>query len=35
MLEWSDPLYKQLAEILPKGEELAEYIVSLDIEARK
>ena len=35
MLEWNDPLYKQLAEILPKGEELADYIVSLDIEARK
>ena len=35
MLEWNDPLYKQLAEILPKGEEVADYVVSLDIEARK
>ena len=35
MLEWNDPLYKQLAEILPKGEGVADYVVSLDIEARK
>jgi len=35
MQEWNDPLYKQIAERLPKGEEIADYIVSVDIEARK
>ncbi|MDR0238763.1 MAG: arsenite methyltransferase [Deltaproteobacteria bacterium] len=35
MQEWNDPLYKQIAEALPKGEEIADYVVSLDIEARK
>lgn len=32
---WNDPLYRQIAEALPKGEEMADYIVSLSIEARK
>lgn len=35
MQDWNDPLYKQIAEILPKGEEMADYVVSLSIEARK
>ena len=35
MQNWNDPLYKQIAEALPKGEEMADYVVSLDIEARK
>jgi len=35
MQEWNDPLYKQIAAALPKGEEIADYIVSLEIEARK
>ena len=35
MQDWNDPLYKQVAEALPKGEELADYLVSLSIEARK
>jgi len=35
MQDWNDPLYKQIAEALPKGEEIADYVVSLDIEARK
>ena len=35
MQDWNDPLYKQIAENLPKGEELADYLVSLDIEAIK
>jgi len=35
MQEWNDPLYKQIAETLPKGEEIADYIVSLSIEACK
>jgi Methylase involved in ubiquinone/menaquinone biosynthesis len=35
MQDWNDPLYKQVAEALPKGEELADYLVSMSIEARK
>jgi SAM-dependent methyltransferase len=35
MLEWNDPLYKQIVEALKKGEEITDYVVSLDIEARK
>ncbi len=35
MQDWNDPLYKQLAEALPKGGEMADYVVSLSIEARK
>ncbi|WP_310601026.1 arsenite methyltransferase [Desulfobulbus sp.] len=35
MQEWNDPLYQQIAETLPKGEEMADYVVSLSIEALK
>jgi SAM-dependent methyltransferase len=35
MRDWNDPLYKEIAETLPKGEEIADYVVSLSIEARK
>ncbi|MCL2791008.1 MAG: arsenite methyltransferase [Desulfobulbus sp.] len=35
MQEWNDPLYKEIAEALPQGEEMADYVVSLTIEARK
>lgn len=35
MQDWNDPLYKQIAEALPKGEELADYVVSLSVEAQK
>ena len=35
MQDWNDPLYKQIAATLPKGEEMADYVVSLAIEARK
>ena len=35
MQSWNDPLYKQIAEALPKSEQLADYIVSLSIEATK
>jgi len=35
MQDWNDPLYREIAETLPKGEEMADYVVSLDIEARK
>ena len=35
MQDWNDPLYKQIAEALPRGADLADYVVSLSIEARK
>lgn len=35
MQNWNDPLYRQIAEALPQGAEMADYIVSLSIEARK
>jgi Methylase involved in ubiquinone/menaquinone biosynthesis len=35
MQDWNDPLYKQIAEALPHGEEMAHYVVSLSVEARK
>lgn len=35
MQDWNDPLYKQIAETLPHGEEMADYVVSLSIEACK
>ena len=35
MLAWNDPLYQEITETLPKGEEIADYVVSLSIEARK
>ena len=35
MQDWNDPLYRQIADSLPKGEEMADYVVSLSIEARK
>ena len=35
MQDWNDPLYKQIAASLPQGADLADYVVSLSIEARK
>ena len=35
MQHWNDPLYRQIGETLREGEELADYIVSLSIEAIK
>ncbi|WAW09744.1 arsenite methyltransferase [Oxalobacter vibrioformis] len=35
MQDWNDPLYKEIAEALPEGEKLENYVVSLSIEARK
>lgn len=35
MQNWNDPLYKQIEDTLPEGEELANYVVSLSVEARK
>ena len=35
MQSWNDPLYEQIAKKLPEGKEIADYVVSLSIEARK
>lgn len=35
MQDWNDPLYREIAESLPAGEKLENYVVSLSIEARK
>lgn len=35
MQEWNDPLYKKITETLPQGDEMADYVVSLSVEARK
>jgi SAM-dependent methyltransferase len=35
MQDWNDPLYRDIARTLPPGEEIADYVVSLSIEARK
>jgi len=35
MLTWNDPLYREITEALPKGEEIVDYVVSLSIEACK
>ncbi|MCL2124182.1 MAG: arsenite methyltransferase [Desulfovibrionaceae bacterium] len=35
MQDWNDPLYREIAEKLPQGEEMADYVVSVSIEARK
>jgi SAM-dependent methyltransferase len=35
MQNWNDPLYKEIAQTLPQGEEIADYLVSLYVEARK
>jgi ubiquinone/menaquinone biosynthesis C-methylase UbiE len=35
MVEWNDPLYRQIANVLPATEHMADYIVSLGIEAEK
>ena len=35
MLQWNAQLYQQIAESLEGGEELADYVVSLNIEAEK
>lgn len=34
MTNWEDPLYRKIAEALPDGRAISEYVVSLDIEAR-
>lgn len=35
MQDWNDPLYAEIAALLPQGENLADYVVSLSIEAFK
>ena len=35
MTNWQDPLYQKIAEALPEGASMSDYVVSLDIEARK
>lgn len=35
MTSWQDPLYKRIAIALPEGAKMSDYIVSLDISARK
>lgn len=35
MQNWNDPLYKEIAESLPDGEKLENYVVSLSIEAHR
>ena len=35
MQEWRDPLYQKIAQALPDGEQIADYVVSLNIEAKK
>ena len=35
MTDWQDPLYRKIAAALPEGASISEYIVSLDIGARK
>jgi SAM-dependent methyltransferase len=32
---WNDPLYAKIRERLPEGQSIADYVVSLDIEAKK
>ena len=35
MQDWNDPLYVEIANALPQGADLADYVVSLSIEAGK
>ena len=35
MTNWQDPLYKRVAEALPQGATISEYVVSLDVAAAK
>ena len=35
MQDWNDPLYAEIAKKLPQGEKLADFVVSLTIEAYK
>lgn len=35
MTNWQDPLYQKIAAALPEGATMSDYVVSLDIEARR
>jgi len=35
MTDWADPLYQRVAAALPAGSKVADYVVSLDIAARR
>ncbi|MEN1705755.1 MAG: arsenite methyltransferase [Planctomycetota bacterium] len=35
MTNWEDPLYKKIAASLPEGAGMSEYVVSLDVAARR
>ncbi len=35
MTQWQDPLYQKIASALPAGAAMSDYVVSLDITARK
>jgi len=35
MTSWEDPLYKKIAAALPEGAKMSEYVVSLEIAARR
>jgi SAM-dependent methyltransferase len=35
LTDWEDPLYKKLIELLPAGTKPADYITSLEVQARK
>jgi hypothetical protein len=35
MLDFEDPLYKKLIQLLPAGTKPADYITSLEVQARK
>jgi arsenite methyltransferase len=35
MTDWADPLYQRVAAALPAGQTVADYVVSLDISARR
>jgi hypothetical protein len=35
LTDWEDPLYKKLVELLPSGTKSADFITSLEVQARK
>jgi hypothetical protein len=35
MTDWEDPLYRKIAEHMPRGTEVSDFIMSLEIKARK
>jgi hypothetical protein len=35
MSDFEDPLYKKIVELLPAGAKPADYITSLEVQARK